>query len=61
MALAHLQRAVAIRGINGDEAAFYLGLAYKNVGDSARARAVWQDLLRRLPDDERLQRAISTL
>ena len=61
IALAHLQRAVAMRGVNGDEAAFYLGLAYKNVGDSASARAVWQDLLRRLPDDERLQRAIATL
>ncbi len=60
-ALAHLQQAVAMRGVNGDEAAFYWGLAYKNSGEPARARAIWQDLLSRLPDDERLQRALASL
>jgi arabinofuranosyltransferase len=60
-ALAHLQEAVAMRGANGDEAAFYLGLAYKNTGEKEQALAIWQDLLRRAPDDERLQRAIASL
>lgn len=60
-ALAHLQEAVGMRGANGDEAAFYLGLAYKNTGEPAQARAIWQDLLRRTPEDERLRRAIASL
>lgn len=60
-ALEHLQQAVELRGVNGEEAAFYLGLAYKNTGAPARARAIWQDLLRRAPADERLRRAIDSL
>ena len=60
-ALEHLQQAAKARGANGDEAAFYWGLAHKIIGEPKRARAIWEDLLSRRPDDQRLQRAISSL
>ena len=60
-ALEHLQQAAKARGANGDEASFYWGLAHKIIGEPKRARVIWEDLLSRTPDDQRLQRAISSL
>ena len=52
--LAEFDRALAIDG-NHRNARFNRGVALMNMGRPAEAAAIWEDLLRRFPDDAQLQ------
>jgi tetratricopeptide (TPR) repeat protein len=56
-----LTRAVELPGPNRLEALFYLGLAHKRNGDLARARALWQEVLRENPEHQEAKEALAQL
>ena len=61
LALEHLKKAAAMPGINKDEAAFFVGLAHKQLGETEQARQIWQTLLDESPEDDRLRNALDSL
>ena len=60
-ALASFQQVAAKKGVNQQEASFFVGVAFKNLGQTQQARIAWEAVLAKEPDHERAALALSQL